>query len=289
MADIFLSYAREDKKLAEVLVTTLRDMGLEIWWDEMLKTGRDFDDQIEKIIHECKCLIVLWTSTSILSRNVKDEANEALVENKLLPIQIGSARPPMGFRLVQTLNWDESLEITDEKISKLMSEVQTFIPDWLRIKYSSLHSPNEKYYFRIERILIKFFEEQIKSNAKDYEYERDPRILLRPNLSKSAENVVRKFSSMPDAEELIAALHFFAGEEFLAFGSMKIYYHYRNKSFSHAYFDFPTIVFGTEARGDDLWQKILINKKMYYMPTLIHTSHIVKLFNEIKNYVIEKK
>jgi hypothetical protein len=42
MADIFLSYAREDAGRAKILATALESRGWSVWWDRHIPAGREF-------------------------------------------------------------------------------------------------------------------------------------------------------------------------------------------------------------------------------------------------------
>ena len=58
MADIFISYASEDRNKAEELAETLSARGWSIWWDRKIPLGKSYDEVIEKALGESKCAIV---------------------------------------------------------------------------------------------------------------------------------------------------------------------------------------------------------------------------------------
>ena len=123
MADIFISYKREDVVLAKVLADHLQKEGWSVWWDHEIPSGKDYDVVIEKELENCKCAIVLWTPVSIQSRNVKDEANVALYKNKLLPVIVGNVQPPLGFRMIQGVIWNDNNRIEDSELAELKKQV----------------------------------------------------------------------------------------------------------------------------------------------------------------------
>ena len=123
MADIFISYKREDVVLAKVLAAHLQKEGWSVWWDHEIPSGKDYDVVIEKELENCKCAIVLWTPVSIQSRNVKDEANVALHKNKLLPIIVGNVQPPLGFRMIQGVLWNDNNKVEDSELAELKKQV----------------------------------------------------------------------------------------------------------------------------------------------------------------------
>ena len=112
MADVFLSYAREDRRLAHQLADRLGEAGFSVWWDRYIPGGADFGAEIEREIKAAKSVIVLWSQVSQSSKWVRDEAACARDENKLVPLRIDDALPPLGFRQVHAIDfsgWKGSL------------------------------------------------------------------------------------------------------------------------------------------------------------------------------------
>jgi hypothetical protein len=100
--DIFLSYAREDQAFAKKLAQALEAQGWSVWWDATTPTGTFFDDVIQEAISAVRCVVVLWSSTSVTSRWVKSEAQEGADRNILAPVLVEADVPiPLGFRLIQ--------------------------------------------------------------------------------------------------------------------------------------------------------------------------------------------
>ena len=111
MADIFISYKREEQRTAKKLADALQKKGWTVWWDPEVRAGERFDDVIEKALIESKCVIVLWSKLSVNSQNVKDEATYALNRDKLVPILIEEVDLPFRFERINTgqlIDWDGS-------------------------------------------------------------------------------------------------------------------------------------------------------------------------------------
>lgn len=111
MADIFLSYAREDIDRAHALASALESEGWTVWWDQQLVPGDRYAAETESILKSASVILVLWTEASIKSMWVADEAMVGRDQGTLVPVSFDKVRPPIGFRQIQTMafdNWDES-------------------------------------------------------------------------------------------------------------------------------------------------------------------------------------
>ena len=108
MSDIFISYARQDKQTTEILAEALKHQGWSVWWDIGIPAGSKFDEAIEEQLQAAKCVVVLWSQTSIKSDWVKNEAREGKARGVLIPVLIEDVRMPLEFRglqVVRLLNW----------------------------------------------------------------------------------------------------------------------------------------------------------------------------------------
>ena len=109
MADVFMSYVSQDRTIAEKVTRGLQAAGFSVWWDRDIYAGTDFAMEIDRELGVARFVIVLWSAASQASKWVRDEAAQARDENKLIPVCVDGAQPPLGFRQVQTLDfqgWD---------------------------------------------------------------------------------------------------------------------------------------------------------------------------------------
>ncbi len=105
-ADVFISYAREDRDVARELAQTLSGEGYSIWWDRELVPGNEYADVIEKTLESAKAIIVLWSEAARKSHWVRDEAAVGRDRERLAPILLDSGQPPLGFRQVHTVSME---------------------------------------------------------------------------------------------------------------------------------------------------------------------------------------
>ncbi len=104
MADVFVSYAREDKSRAAEIVRLLEDYGWDVFWDQETRAGTHWPKVLEEELNKARCLVALWTTTSIASRWVRIESYEALQTEKLVPVLLDEVRPPLEFRQTHTFD-----------------------------------------------------------------------------------------------------------------------------------------------------------------------------------------
>jgi len=110
LADIFVSYARNDKSLVAPLVAALEAEGWSIWWDPEITPGEEFDSLISRELEGARTVVVVWTAGSVDSRWVRGEARDAADRGALVPVRFGTAKLPIDFRAVHTTdldNWGE--------------------------------------------------------------------------------------------------------------------------------------------------------------------------------------
>jgi adenylate cyclase len=106
MADVFVSYARNDKVRVAPLVAAIEAKGWSVWWDPEITPGQQFDDQIDAEIAAALAVLVVWTPASVVSRWVRGEAREAAERGILVPVRFEQARLPMDVRAIHTTDLD---------------------------------------------------------------------------------------------------------------------------------------------------------------------------------------
>lgn len=107
MADIFLSYSRQDKPRVAPLVAALEAKGWDVWWDMALVAGEEFDNVTADALERARAVVVVWTPTSTSSRWVRGEARVGADRHVLLPVRFEEAQLPIDLRAIQTTDFDD--------------------------------------------------------------------------------------------------------------------------------------------------------------------------------------
>ena len=67
MADIFISYAKEDRSRIEPLAKALEEKGLSVFWDRNIPTGQTWREVIGEALESASLIIVAWSKSSVIS------------------------------------------------------------------------------------------------------------------------------------------------------------------------------------------------------------------------------
>ncbi len=111
MADIFISYAREDQERVKPIVDALEKQGWSVFWDRNIPVGQTWRSHIGNALDNASCVLVVWSRNSVNSKWVPQEADEANGRNVYVPILLDDVLPPLGFRDTQAANltaWDQN-------------------------------------------------------------------------------------------------------------------------------------------------------------------------------------
>ncbi len=124
--DIFISYAREDQEQIQPLVRFLESKGWSVFWDQYIRTGNDWRKEINAALDNADCVIVAWSCNSIESNWVNQEAEEGKGRGVLIPILLDSAKPPLGFRNIQTTSLPS---LQPEHYEQLVPDIEAILSE----------------------------------------------------------------------------------------------------------------------------------------------------------------
>jgi hypothetical protein len=108
LTDIFLSYAQEDERRLRSLVKTLHKKDWTVFWDRFIPPGQHYRSRIAPVLEEARCVLVVWSSESVKSESVIEEAGEGRRRGCLVPARLDRVDPPFGFREIQYADFSDS-------------------------------------------------------------------------------------------------------------------------------------------------------------------------------------
>jgi formylglycine-generating enzyme required for sulfatase activity len=138
VADVFVSYKREDNAIAGRVVTALQESGVSVWWDDGITPRQAWDTEIELAISAASTVVVLWSPRSVVSDWVRTEAHYGKDRGKLVPVIVEPCNIPIAFTLTQTVNlanWNGNRD--DRQWRKLL----TWITDLISTKPGNANLP----------------------------------------------------------------------------------------------------------------------------------------------------
>jgi predicted nucleic acid-binding Zn-ribbon protein len=126
MAEVFISYARDDRKLVEPIAAQLKELGVDTWFDIRIESGEDFEAVIKAELSKAKAVLVCWTEKASSSHWVRSEAKLALKLGTYVPVFVSECELPLALSEIHTdtlVRWhgaanDESWLKVVERLSK---------------------------------------------------------------------------------------------------------------------------------------------------------------------------
>ena len=152
MTDVFLSYSSKDRGEGEdvdgnprdervtPIVELLTAQGFDVFWDQTVPPGKNWNAWIKEKLKDAKCAVVLWSEYSVESDNVVHEATIAHKNDKLISIlldPIDADQLPMGLythQAVKLIGWsgDDSHDGWRKAISEVEAKLTPHAPLWLQ-------------------------------------------------------------------------------------------------------------------------------------------------------------
>lgn len=128
MADIFISYAREDQVRVESLVAALEQQGWSVFWDRRIPSGQTWRSYIGNALDQARCVIVVWSRDSVASTWVMEEADDGKRRGVLVPVLVDPVEQPRGFREIQTADltaWEPGHP--SPRLDELLRDIATLL------------------------------------------------------------------------------------------------------------------------------------------------------------------
>ena len=104
MADVFLSYKREDRARAGMIADAIEKHGFSVFYDAEIDVGESWTQRIDHEVKSASCVVVLWSSHSsdmAIGEWVHNEARVGKDRDVLAPALIGDCEIPLEFSSLQ--------------------------------------------------------------------------------------------------------------------------------------------------------------------------------------------
>lgn len=120
----FISYSRADRLRVVEEVSAIRAWGFPVWIDDEIRPASEWPETIGKAVQACSLFVLFVTANSIESRNVRNEVNLAIEEEKpVLAIHLEKTELSPGLRLrlgdIQAIHRHD---LTPDRYRRLVSE-----------------------------------------------------------------------------------------------------------------------------------------------------------------------
>lgn len=109
MADVFISYKKEERERAYAIAVNLETLLVSTWLDAQLSPGQSFSEEIRTEIDRCKAQVVCWSTAATGSEWVSGEAEIGRKRGVLVPVFIERCEllPPFNMLHAEDLTtWD---------------------------------------------------------------------------------------------------------------------------------------------------------------------------------------
>ena len=126
-SDLFLSYSRADRPLAEQFVRTAAARGVNVWYDEDIEGGRDWRERIVAALGSAKALVILFSEHSDDSRQlIKELAVADNMRKQVIPVLVSNCEPkgPYLYELASR-NWIPIYPNPETKLAWLIDKLVT--------------------------------------------------------------------------------------------------------------------------------------------------------------------
>lgn len=101
MADVVISYGRDQEPMAGTVARALEADGYSVWWDHDIPAHKAYATLIEEKFQAAKAVIVIWSGSAVKSEWVRAEADLARSQQKLIQVSVQGTIPPLPFSQIQ--------------------------------------------------------------------------------------------------------------------------------------------------------------------------------------------
>lgn len=125
MSDLYISYGTRERHWVSLLASRLDDAGYEVCWNSTVVPGQDFHESNGQAMQASRCILSIWSATSVEDYWVLNDSESALARNTLLSLRHREVVIPEHLRTAPTIDvssWDKgSMDNVLEPLLKLIS------------------------------------------------------------------------------------------------------------------------------------------------------------------------
>jgi hypothetical protein len=123
MADVFISYSRENRALVAPFATRLTELGVDVWYDREVPSGKSFSSFIHENLDEAKAVLACWSPEAIKSDWVRGEADYAREQGKYVPVFVIPCKLMPPFNQIQTEDLSREGPSNDQAWIKVVERI----------------------------------------------------------------------------------------------------------------------------------------------------------------------
>lgn len=125
----FVSYCRADGEFVLKLVEDLKAAGANVWLDQLdIPPGMLWDDAVEKALFQCPSMLVILSTVSVSSGNVRDEVSFALGRQKrIIPVLYQDCDIPFRLARLQHIDFRTNYDRAFRLLQTALVQPQTGI------------------------------------------------------------------------------------------------------------------------------------------------------------------
>jgi hypothetical protein len=126
-SDIFLSYSRADRPLAEQFVAAAKQHGVDVWFDENIAGGEDWRQAIVDELGSAKALVILFSDHSNASTQlIKELAIADKMNKRVIPVLVAETEPKGAYLYeMASRNWINIYPNPETRLASLVSTLVT--------------------------------------------------------------------------------------------------------------------------------------------------------------------
>lgn len=123
---VFISYSRSDRDFVQQLASDLRKEVISVWYDERLRAGQDWQEQVRQVIESVGLSIFVRSPASTVSKNVGWEIDQIQrCAKPLIPLLLKACDLPPALMWMQNLHYIDFTTNYRKALHILLEDIRT--------------------------------------------------------------------------------------------------------------------------------------------------------------------